>query len=48
MNWTEKTIELNWTQVQKEDQQYRHVELDKTDEEMVARIKSFVRNYKGK
>ena len=48
MNWTEETIKEIWTQVQKEDQQYRHVELNTKDAEMIARIKSFVRNYKGK
>ena len=48
MNWTEETIKEIWTQVQKEDQQYMHVELNTKDEEMIARMKRFVRNYKGK
>ena len=48
MNWTEETIKEIWTQVQKEDQQYRHVEFNTKDEEMIARIKRFIRNYEGK
>ena len=48
MNWTEETIKEIWVQIQKEDQLYRHIDLDTNDEGMVAKIKQYARNYSSK